>query len=112
MSGFTYAPFNEGADLYLDQLQQKVEESDLVEDVNLSDGVLEIDTKIGKFVLNKQAPKMQLWLSSPLSGPRHYDMIESTTKSMDWRCDKDGHRLSERLTEELSKALGIQVDLP
>jgi frataxin len=114
MSGFTYAPFNNGADAYLDALQQLVEESDLAEDVNLSDGVLEIETKKGKFVLNKQAPKMQLWYSSPLSGPRHYDMVEPTAAGakMDWTCDKDGHRLSQRVNQELSLALDAKVEMP
>lgn len=115
MSGFTHAPFNNNADGYLEVLQQEVEElnSDLSEDVNLSDGVLEIDTKSGKFVINKQAPKMQLWLSSPFSGPRHYDMVaKEGSEDVVWKCDKDGHNLSDRLATELTKALGKAFKLP
>ena len=54
----------------LDELDQ----SSLFEDVNYADGVLNIEMKDGRaYVINKQAPNMQIWLSSPLSGPQRFE---------------------------------------
>lgn len=45
-------------------------ESGIFEDINYADGVLNIEMHDGRaYVLNKQAPNMQIWLSSPISGP-------------------------------------------
>ena len=45
-------------------------ESGIFEDINYADGVLNIEMYDGRaYVLNKQAPNMQIWLSSPISGP-------------------------------------------
>ena len=50
-----------------------MDENTVVDDVNYSSGVLKLDfnSEEGKktYVLNKQAPNKQLWLSSPFSGP-------------------------------------------
>ena len=54
----------------LDELDQ----SSLFEDVNYADGVLNIEMKDGRaYVINKQAPNMQIWLSSPLIGPQRFE---------------------------------------
>lgn len=41
-------------------------------DVSYSMGVLtlHVSPKIGTYVINKQTPNRQIWLSSPLSGPK------------------------------------------
>lgn len=45
-------------------------ESPIFEDINYADGVLDIEMHDGRaYVLNKQAPNQQIWLSSPISGP-------------------------------------------
>ena len=48
-----------------------------IDDVNYSSGVLKVDFVVGQikqtYVLNKQAPNKQLWLSSPFSGPQRYE---------------------------------------
>lgn len=39
-----------------------------------SDGVLNVELTNGHhFVLNKQTPNKQIWLSSPISGPQRFD---------------------------------------
>jgi frataxin len=49
----------------------------MFEDMTYSDGVLNI-YMIDKrtFVLNKQTPNMQIWLSSPISGPQRFEFKE------------------------------------
>ena len=42
----------------------------ILEDLQHSEGVLKFKVNgLGTYVLNKQTPNQQLWLSSPLSGP-------------------------------------------
>ena len=78
-----------------------------VQDVVMRDGVLEVRVAAqGTFVLNKQAPLHQLWLSSPLSGPHHYDF---DTEARRWVSDKDGHDLQAKLERELSQVIGTAV---
>jgi frataxin len=45
-------------------------------DVALASGVLNvIIPKHGTFVINKQTPNRQIWLSSPVSGPYRFDLV-------------------------------------
>ena len=54
-----------------------MDEDAAIDDVNYSSGVLKVDFVVGEgkmtYVLNKQAPNKQLWLSSPFSGPQRYE---------------------------------------
>jgi len=55
-----------------DQLEDS--ESPIFEDINYSDGVLNIEMRDQRFyVLNKQTPNIQIWLSSPITGPSRFD---------------------------------------
>jgi frataxin len=46
--------------------------------VEYSDGVLNVIFVDGKqFVVNKQTPNKQIWLSSPLSGPQRFEIDEN-----------------------------------
>ena len=46
-------------------------------DTTLSDGVLTVKlSQFGIYVLNKQTPNKQIWLSSPVSGPYRYDISQ------------------------------------
>ena len=46
-------------------------------DTTLSDGVLTVKlSQFGIYVLNKQTPNRQIWLSSPVSGPYRYDISQ------------------------------------
>ena len=33
-----------------------------------------ISPNVGTYVINKQTPNKQIWLSSPISGPKRYDL--------------------------------------
>ncbi len=74
-----------------------------VDDVGVSDGVLEIKAPgFGTFVLNKQAPLQQIWYSSPISGPHHYDYDLDKKR---WVSDKDRHDLQDKFERELSSVV-------
>ena len=61
----------------------------------------------GTFVLNKQTPNRQLWLSSPVSGPWRYDAAPPAGAApREWRYRRDGHALHARLEEELAALCG------
>jgi len=60
------------AEKLLNDLTDALEEEEhaMFEEINFSNGVLTIDMADGRsFVLNKQTPNLQVWLSSPISGP-------------------------------------------
>ncbi|CAJ1027354.1 frataxin-like protein [Leishmania guyanensis] len=117
MDGFTDIKFNTAADELLELIETKVDalDSAAVEDVSCNGGVLTIETaERGVFILNKQAPNVQLWLSSPISGPHHYDMITVTQdghERVSWKSNHDGHDLVKKLEEELMEAIGADVKL-
>jgi frataxin len=66
------------------------------------------------YVLNKQPPNMQIWLSSPMSGPKRYDWVvigESMHEKEgaghgSWVYLRDGSSLASLLKKEL----GIDVE--
>ena len=90
-------------------IQQQVEQVDM--DVEMAMGVLNITIPgAGTFVVNKQTPNRQLWLSSPISGPWHYGFVEGDNGGT-WICTRDQHELFARLSEEFSKVLAISVVL-
>jgi frataxin len=62
----------------------------------------------GTYVLNKQPPNRQIWLSSPLSGPKRYDYVKTEGGEGDWIYMRDGSRLSELLRKELSIKLYVE----
>jgi len=61
----------------------------------------------GTFVLNKQAPNLQLWLSSPVSGPlRYYYSCEGTA----WLNQRDDHELLALLASDFEALCGKRLD--
>ena len=87
------------ADEALDTILEKADElSDARDDVEceLSSGVLTLKTPEGTWVLNKQVPNRQLWLSSPVSGPCRFEHVDGT-----WTHTRDGSSLAELLEREL-----------
>ena len=62
------------------------------------DGVLTVKfgDLYGTYVINRQTPNKQIWLSSPTSGPKRYDFINNK-----WIYKHDGKSLHELLNEEI-----------
>ncbi|KAI5955039.1 YFH1 [Candida jiufengensis] len=99
--------YNNISDEYLDKLAESLEnlneEYEQV-DAELSHGVLTLQLPPhGTYVINKQPPNKQIWLSSPISGPKRYDLIESK-----WITLRDGSSLTDLLENEISTALDIE----
>jgi len=67
-------------------------------DVAYSQGVLtlRLGSEHGTYVINKQAPNRQIWLSSPVSGPKRYDFLNGT-----WVYMTDRVKLHDLLNNEL-----------
>lgn len=76
-------------------------------DAELSLGVMTLSVGEGKtYVINKQPPNKQIWLSSPISGPKRYDLIGGK-----WITLRDHSSLTELLLTELLAELGTDVSL-
>lgn len=60
----------------------------------------------GTYVINKQTPNRQIWLSSPVSGPFRYDYHAGS-----WVYHRDGRELVSQLQQELKQLLGTEPDL-
>lgn len=77
-------------------------------DVSFGGGVLTIKLggDLGTYVINKQTPNKQIWLSSPSSGPKRYDWT-----GKNWVYSHDGVSLHELLARELTAALKTKLDL-
>lgn len=95
---------------YLESLSDSLEElseSFPQVDAELSHGVLTLHLPPhGTYVINKQPPNKQIWLSSPISGPKRYDLIGGK-----WITLRDGSALTELLEEEISLAIGEEFKL-
>ncbi|ETS79401.1 hypothetical protein PFICI_09254 [Pestalotiopsis fici W106-1] len=99
------------ADQYLDDLLVTFEEEQDAKDeidVEYSAGVMNIKYPQGTYVINKQPPNKQIWLSSPISGPKRYDYViisegqesKQDTATGGWIYLRDGTSLNELLQEE------------
>jgi frataxin len=104
--------YNKLADHALDYLYDSIEQvidknSDF--DASLAMGVLTVRLGThGTFVLNKQPPNLQIWLSSPISGPKRFDYDESASC---WIYKRDGSSLTSLLSKELTKVLSSPIIL-
>ncbi|KAG5918977.1 hypothetical protein E4U42_006687 [Claviceps africana] len=112
--------YHDIADLYLESVLSTFEQlQDSREDVDVeySSGVMTItvDNK-GTYVINKQPPNKQIWLSSPISGPKRYDWCvigEGQTEKEGtgmgaWVYGRDGVSLNDLIREEL----GVVIQEP
>ncbi|GAO16262.1 hypothetical protein UVI_02000410 [Ustilaginoidea virens] len=109
--------YHELADSYLDAVLSKFEQlQDAREDIDIeySSGVMTIAVAgKGTYVINKQPPNKQIWLSSPVSGPKRYDWCilgegqadKEGTGSGGWIYTRDGVSLSELILAELDVAI-------
>ncbi|MES1902212.1 MAG: Mitochondrial matrix iron chaperone [Paramarteilia canceri] len=68
-------------------------------DTNLSYGVLTLRLNEKEcYILNKQRPNRQIWLSSPISGPSRFDFVENR-----WRSLRDNQFLIDILKNEFEQ---------
>ncbi|KAG4442134.1 hypothetical protein IFR05_002347 [Cadophora sp. M221] len=106
--------YHELSDAYLnaviEKLEQLQEDSEEV-DVEYSAGVLTLAfPPNGTYVINKQPPNKQIWLSSPLTGPKRYDYVmlsegqdaKEGTGRGEWVYLRDGSTLTELLEKEIN----------
>ncbi|KAJ9649432.1 Mitochondrial matrix iron chaperone [Coniosporium apollinis] len=119
----SYEEFNEYADQFFEELQGRLEDMQEAEnglEVEYAAGVMtiEIPTK-GTYVLNKQPPNKQIWLSSPISGPKRFDWVvfgESMDQKEgggtgDWIYLRDGSSLTQILRKEIGVEVGMTPDV-
>uniref|UniRef100_A0A7E4VZR5 ferroxidase n=1 Tax=Panagrellus redivivus TaxID=6233 RepID=A0A7E4VZR5_PANRE len=92
---------------YLDQLPDFLNNAPPDYDVNYAMGVLttRISSSVGTYVINKQSPNQQIWLSSPMSGPKRYDWTDSK-----WIYAHDGVSLHSLLQAEFEKIFEKERD--
>nr|CDI55294.1 frataxin [Melanopsichium pennsylvanicum 4] len=80
-------------------------------DIESASGVMNLRCGVhGTWVINKQPPNKQIWLSSPKSGPKRFD-YDATTRT--WFCHKEGETstLNDLLQAELSHVFNTQVEI-
>ncbi|PQE17419.1 mitochondrial iron uptake protein [Rutstroemia sp. NJR-2017a BVV2] len=109
----TAAQYQELSEEYMNMVVEKLEElQEEREDVDVeySAGVLNLTfPPIGTYVINKQPPNKQIWLSSPISGPKRYDFVVTSegqdskegTGEGEWIYLRDGSSLNELLLKEI-----------
>lgn len=93
----------------LDELSDELD--DLISDeydVSFSNGVLnlKLGSQHGTYVINKQTPNLQIWLSSPISGPKRFDFVNNT-----WIYKRTGETLHGLLEKELTDIFKISIDM-
>jgi len=106
--------YHKVADKTMDHLLENLEE--LVDgvgtpgyEVEYHSGVLTLSLgSHGTYVVNKQPPNKQIWLSSPFSGPKRYDYMEDEDE---WIYSRDGRTLHGLLSDELSTAFGRPIEV-
>ena len=97
---------NETMESLNDRFSELIEDHDnlMGADTTLADGVLTVKlNEHGTYVINKQTPNQQIWLSSPVSGPYRYDIFRNS-----WVYKHTGETLHALLDRELT--LFIQTD--
>ncbi|KAK4464645.1 hypothetical protein QBC42DRAFT_284196 [Cladorrhinum samala] len=97
---------------------EELQETKADMDVEFSAGVLKVTLgqDVGVYVINKQPPNKQIWLSSPTSGPKRFDYVmlgdgqqdKQDTASGDWIYLRDGSKLTDILRDEI----GVDITIP
>lgn len=106
--------FHKLSDEFLHNLQEKLEEygDDLQIDgfdLDYASGVLTVKLgDVGTYVINKQSPNRQIWLSSPMSGPARFDWDR---ESQAWIYRRTKANLLTLMETELSNLLNTSVTL-
>ncbi|KAI3812203.1 hypothetical protein L1987_16910 [Smallanthus sonchifolius] len=106
--------FHKLADATIHDLLEKIEEyGDSVDidgfDIDYGNQVLTVKFgSLGTYVLNKQTPNRQIWMSSPVSGPSRFDW-DPTTEAWIYRRTKA--KLLETLESEIKQLCGDPIKL-
>ncbi|KAL5581861.1 hypothetical protein UlMin_014303 [Ulmus minor] len=106
--------FHRLADSTIHDLQEKLEEyGDSVQvdgfDIDYGNDVLTIKLgDLGTYVLNKQSPNRQIWLSSPVSGPSRFDWDHNAEA---WVYRRTKAILLKVLESELEQLCGEPIQL-
>lgn len=98
--------YHQASDDLLENLTERLEDAIQHEntDILLNNGVLTIKIDDNNtYVINKQTPNRQIWLSSPVSGPRRFDFANGC-----W-VDRDKTELKQLLSNELSVLLKTPI---
>lgn len=101
--------FHELADELLDELAEAIEmaDPDGLLDVDISEGVLTIEIPDdGEYVINKHAPTVQIWVSSPVSGASYYSYDEGEGEWM----SEEGRPFKQMLVAELSDKADLDLE--
>ncbi|KAI9706406.1 MAG: Mitochondrial chaperone Frataxin [Candelina mexicana] len=111
--------YHRASDTFMDELVRKLEalqEEREDVDVEFSAGVLTVSfPPAGTYVINKQPPNKQIWLSSPISGPKRYDWVvlgesmhqkEGGGVGGNWVYLRDHSTLSDLIRKELGVTVG------
>nr|XP_027195449.1 frataxin homolog, mitochondrial-like [Dermatophagoides pteronyssinus] len=68
-------------------------------DITFNNDVLTVSLgSKGVYVINRQTPNRQIWLSSPISGPKRYDYIDG-----EWIYRHDGQTIQQLLQKEMKQ---------
>ncbi|KAI0192650.1 hypothetical protein EV127DRAFT_36969 [Xylaria flabelliformis] len=112
VADITEAEYHILADKYINDLltaYEKMQDERTDIDVDFNAGVMNLRINdVGTYVINKQPPNKQIWLASPVSGPKRYDWVvisegqdqKQDTARGDWIYLRDGTSLSELLRLE------------
>lgn len=73
----------------------------------------------GTYVINKQPSNKQIWLSSPITGPKRYDWCiigesqgeKEGTGTGDWIYTREGKSLNQLILKELEVAIEEPVQV-
>lgn len=101
--------YNHVSEHTLTYLLDTIEESLLQTDIPVDEyeldyfmGVLTIKLPFGTYVLNKQPPNKEIWLSSPISGPKRFKF---NFENDSWTYTRTGDVLETLLQDELTQYL-------
>ena len=126
------ARFHQICDLTLEQLSDQLSVLELAlnddTEVECSQGILKLNMAGdgGTWIINKQTPNRQIWWSSPISGPRRYELdmqkLDAVTFDADnnttddltsiWRFTRDGSALGDTMAEEMLQITGMDIRPP
>lgn len=101
--------FLQRADAIIRRIEDWLDEFDPDEvDFETADGVIKIQFEGGPtYVLNRQTATDQIWYAAGVRA-WHYDL---DAESGEWRSDKDGHELFDRISTTVSEKLGRTVTI-